>query len=399
MRSSETIQLNRRDFNDLFPFFFTVSGTGEILSLGPSLQKIFPSTWTDTPYFDVFFELLKPTEKSFFEILNITRKETVVVKLHNKRAQLMGQVIKLPDQDVYAFVVNLVVQEADALTQLKLDFNDFAVQDPVFDFLMLVKTQRRAIREAEQLNKKLEVAHAVAIKASETKSQFLANMSHELRTPMNGLMGMAELLSQTKLDEEQNDFLKTLVDSAENMLLLINDILDLTKIESGHINLSEQVVDLEQLVLQVKEILNPLTLKKAIDLNFEILENVPKLIVADPTRLKQILMNLVGNSIKFTEQGFIKIQVVQLNESNKSSTLQFSVADSGIGIDPELMPLLFSPFVQGDSSMTKKNAGTGLGLSICKKLAEAMGGSLQVESQLGEGSEFKFVGQFKKAGE
>lgn len=387
--------INFNDFSCLFPFLFTIDKVGNILQVGPSLEKVLPKDWQNSADFDSLFKLKKPSNKSFSELIISTKREMLVLELRANEASLMGQVIKVQDEDVYIFVVNLIVQETKDLSKLKLDFNDFAIQDPIFDFLMLLQTQRRSIREADLLNQKLEKAHKVAIQASEAKSQFLANMSHELRTPMTGLIGMVSLLSETNLNEEQSDYLKTLSHSAETMLALVNDILDLSKIEAGHLNLSQEAVDLRELLSEVIQILMPLAEKKSIDLSFFIEPNVPQKIISDPVRLRQILLNLGGNAIKFTDEGFVRVRLQIIEESQNLKTIQFSVQDSGVGIEKELMGQLFSPFVQGDSSMTKRNSGTGLGLSICKRIAEAMGGSMAAYSQLGIGSEFLFRGQFK----
>lgn len=395
----KSFSIDISDFSGLFPFLFTADKHGKILKLGPSLEKIAPEGWQENPHFDSLFRFQKPAHKSFVDLILNPQRELLILELISNEASLMGQVIKIQNEDIYVFVVNLIVQEAKQLSKLKLDFNDFAIQDPVFDFLMLVQTQRRSILEAELLNQKLEKAHKIAVHASETKSQFLANMSHELRTPMTGLIGMASLLAETKLSEEQSDYLKTLTHSAETMLALVNDILDLSKIEAGHLNLSQETVDLRELLSEAMLILKPLAEKKSIDLNLYIEPNIPQKIISDSIRLRQILLNLIGNAIKFTDEGFVRVRLQMVEESQSLKTIEFSVQDSGIGIEKDLMSQLFSPFVQGDSSMTKRNSGTGLGLSICKRIAEAMGGTMAAYTQLGIGSEFIFRGQFKVGSE
>jgi two-component system sensor histidine kinase/response regulator len=239
-------------------------------------------------------------------------------------------------------------------------------------------------------NEELAAALVAAKEATELKSRFLATMSHEIRTPLNGILGMTELLLSTRLDSEQREYGQAVRHSAEALLTVINDILDISKIEAGKLKLERVLFDPRTVIAEVIELLAPRANDKGLQLYCEAELDLPHILVGDPGRLRQILFNLIGNAVKFTDEGEVTVNAWLLESSLQTVVMRFLVRDTGIGISPENCARLFESFVQGDSSTTRKYGGTGLGLAISKQLVEMMNGHIGVASELGRGSSFTF---------
>ncbi len=353
-----------------------------VMSLERSLQALNHSLWSII-LFTVIITML-----CCLPVVLLTRRMTAPL-------QKLAGIAKAVSEGELEHKVEIVGN--DEITDLSYAFNhmvdrlkEYRTTEKIYQQTLEDKVAQRTA-ELQKLLKQSKKLTAEAQAASMAKSQFLANMSHEIRTPMNGVMGMTELLLGTKLTAKQRKFAETINESAGSLLEIINDILDLSKIEAGKLKLETINFDLRDLVEGTLDIMTERVHRRGLELNAALPVDLQVTTQGDPVRLRQILINLLGNAVKFTEKGEITLRLSILEKQEKWILLKFEVSDTGIGISPEIQKRIFDSFSQADSSTTRQYGGTGLGLAIAKQLAEAMGGEIGLTSEQGKGSTFWFT--------
>lgn len=322
--------------------------------------------------------------------------KTVCDVVHDDLAKIYAR----DDQDVLQNDRTIVDSEEQVVTaageRRVYSTTKVPLHDPQGNVSGLVGIDRDITRR-KRSEEELRQARLAADAANRAKSDFLANMSHEIRTPLNAVIGITDLLLDGDLGQVHRDYLEIIRDSGESLMVVINDILDFSKIEAGRLELESKVFNLPEVVRSPTKALALRAHDKHLELTCEIDPRVPIWVRGDSVRLRQVLTNLIGNAIKFTASGEVRVSVQVVGESLESADLQFHVRDTGIGIPADKQEQIFKAFVQADTSMTRRFGGTGLGLAICTRLVQAMGGQLQVRSHVGEGSEFYFQLHLPKA--
>jgi len=378
-----------------FPFHFVLDEHGCIVSCGSALPKVCPGYRPGASA----AALLTPVrhELSFaFEAVDATAGGLVILQT-SAGCVLRGQFVEHAPK-LRAFLGSACLETAEHLVALGLGIDDFAPWDAQLDLLTVLQSHRSSMDDLKRVNERLtrqgrelRLATTRAEDAARAKTTFLATMSHELRTPMNGVLGMAELLFDTPLDESQRSSVETIVRSSTTLLGLLNDILDVTKLEAGMMELAPRDFDLLDAVDDVLRVLGPAATKKSLALSLTVQGGVPRRIVADDGRYRQVLLNLVGNAVKFTPSGGVSVSVNVERDAGEGIVIRTCVVDTGPGIPEERAAALFQRFVQADSSISRRYGGTGLGLAIARELSTLLGGEVGFESKPGQGSTFWFT--------
>ena len=373
------MQLSDIDFATAVPFGFVVDATGVLTIVGAAL------TAAPGMHIDEVFRVARPTRIDSFARLKVDTKATVLLRAVNADFELKGSTMALDHGTLTAFWGGAVVRDIDEFKQRGLQISDFPPSDATPDLLLSMQATRSALDDAYKIGEKLKSALRSSEAATEAKARFLATMSHEVRTPLHGFGSMIDLLRDGELSLDQRENLDTMDGCTQSLLVLVNDILEYSKLEAGKVELTRAPVLISQELTRMVEFFQAAANKRGVDLRVTIDTPDDLWLSIDRERVRQIVSNLLGNALKFTEQGHVDLHV-QFCGTNQ---LIIDVRDTGIGIDRESQQRLFEPFVQADASTTRRFGGTGLGLTISKQLAKAMGGNVQLVDSEPTGSHFR----------
>jgi len=404
MMGAAALNLSSQAFAAAFPFHMVLDDGLRVLQTGAILGRLCPKLTEGEALAD-HFVIQRPVLRSMdFDALVKHHDSLFVLHHRDGPLRLRGELVA---QGRHLFFLGSPwVTGMTDLQQIGLTLNDFAVHDPAVDMLFLLQTKNKALADAQELSRRLReqkdnlkvamLATEVAEQANRTKSEFLAVMSHEIRTPLNGVLGMLDYLLADELSAKQRHCAATAAKSGKTLLGIIDDILDFSKVEAGKLELEHIDFSLRRTVSDVIELLEFQAREKGLDVELEIAADTPDDLKGDPARIRQVLVNYLGNAIKFSHSGRVSVRSSVLDETDTHTTIRFEVQDAGIGIAATAQRTLFEPFTQADASTTRRYKGTGLGLAICKKLASLMGGEVGVRSEVGQGSTFWFSVRLQK---
>ena len=371
----------------LLPFHLVVDRTGLIIQAGSLVERYVQRDSAFAPLLDIF-EVERPAgieaevAGGAFDWLAQNSRRLWILRHRSESLRLKGSWEVHGDHAF--FLANLWVTEMDELVDLGISIKYLPVHDHAVDHLLLLQQQQTSIRDMRTISRNLAEARDQAQAASRAKSAFLASMSHEIRTPMNGIMGLTEALYDTPISQRQRELLDTISQSAGRLMHIINDILDLSKVEAGELELRPEAMDVRAEIAHVLRMYATTAQEKQISVAAVYSDDVPSWIEADPVRFSQVLTNLMGNALKFTPSG----GSVEISVDYDGRDMQITVRDTGVGISEDDLEAIFLPFKQTDEGLKKGSAGTGLGLAICRRIVELMHGSLTASSKLGAGSAF-----------
>ena len=368
---------------ELFPAYVRLDLDARIVAAGPSMRSHGGPDIVGAPFFERF-RIERPSSITDMDGL-MSRSRPMIVRLADGRPlRMRGIALRRPD-GVWLMLGH--IPDIDRVDDsLALQFSDFSPTDGTLDMLLAAEMRSGLLAEARELAEALQEQKKAAELANNAKSAFLATMSHEIRTPMNGVLGLAAILADTELTAAQREMLDVMVSSGRLLMDILNDVLDLSKIESGQIDLEETAFDITEIAHAARALFAPVAANKGLKLEVTVDADQPWRL-GDPVRIRQILVNLLSNAIKFTDSGRVGAEL-SLRARPGGPVLEIAVRDTGIGMSSEAIGRLFKPFVQADSSTTRRFGGTGLGLAISRLLCDMMGGSIRVESRLGRGSVF-----------
>ena len=398
MSAAGGFSLTPFQFATAFPFHVVVDDDMRIVQLGPALARVCDpfgpvESWSES------FELCQPAQ-AVEEIgdLRGLAGQSLMIEHRASGMRLRGELMTRTDDRRVCFLGSPWVLDPAELKQFDLTVGDFANHDPSTDFLFLIRSRDVAMADAKRMadrlreqSSKLRRAKRAAEAASEAKSRFLANMSHELRTPMNGILGMASVLACTDLGEDQREPLRVIESAGNALLSVIGDVLDVAKVESGTMTLVDVGFDPRRLVEDLLPLFSVQADSKQIEIEARCAPDVPRATLGDPNRVRQVLINLVGNAVKFTDRGSVRILLDVVTLGTGDAGLKFEVRDTGVGIPQDMQERVFEAFVQVDESMVRQHEGTGLGLCISAQLVRLMGGEIGVLPGEPHGSTFWFT--------